>query len=181
MIKKLILLFLSFLIVIMESTLISRFRIGGIIPNLTLITVMSIAMCEDSKTGRQVGFFMGLTQDVLFFRSIGYYALLYFLLGHISGIARRVLRRSNLTTLFLFVLAGDLIYGLVNYVFLAFLRGQTDIVYYLRKIIIPEAAYTAFFILPLYCILAGICRLLEHLRIKEAITHNMAQREEVES
>ena len=113
MIKKLILLFLSFLIVIMESTLISRFRIGGIIPNLTLITVMSIALCEDSKTGRQVGFFMGLTQDVLFFRSIGHYALLYFFLGHISGIARRVLHRSNLTTLFLFIMAGDLIYGLI--------------------------------------------------------------------
>ena len=179
--KKIILLFLSFLIVILESTLISHFRIGGIVPNLTLITVMSVALCDGSKSGRHIGFFMGLTQDVLFFRSIGYYALLYYLLGHISGIARRGIRRSNLTSLFLFIIIGDLSYGLVNYVFLAFLRGHTDLPYYLHKIIIPEAAYTSFFILPLYCFLAWVCRILEHLRVKDAISHDLMRREEVES
>ncbi|MCR5005085.1 MAG: rod shape-determining protein MreD [Clostridiales bacterium] len=179
--KKLILLFVCFLIVILESTLLSHLRIGGIIPNLTLITVMSVALCDGSKTGRHIGFFMGLTQDVLFFRSIGYYALLFYLLGHLSGIARRVIRRSNMTSLFLFVVTGDLAYGLINYVFLAFLHGHTDLPYYLHKIIIPEAAYTSFFILPLYCVLAWLCRILEHLRVKDAISHNLMRREEVES
>ena len=177
--KKIILLFLSFLIVILESTLISHFRIGGIVPNLTLITVMSVALCDGSKSGRHIGFFMGLTQDVLFFRSIGYYALLYYLLGHISGIARRGIRRSNRRPRGRN--RGGRSYGLVNYVFLAFLRGHTDLPYYLHKIIIPEAAYTSFFILPLYCFLAWVCRILEHLRVKDAISHDLMRREEVES
>ncbi len=179
--RKLLLFFLSFLIVLLESTLLTHIRINGIIPNLSLITVMSIALCEGTKTGRWNGFFVGLTQDVLFFRSIGFYALLYFLIGQISGQARKGLHRSNLTSLFLFILVGDLVYGLVNYFFLAFLHGQTDILYYLRKIIVPEASYTSFFILPLYCIIAAVCRVLERFRIKEVISHNLMQREEVES
>ena len=179
--KKILALLFGLVLIILESTLFTRLRVAGVIPNLTLIMVISIGLVEGSRWGRNIGLFMGLTQDVLFTSYIGVYALIYFLIGHISGYGHRVLRRGNLLTPVLLILAGDILYGAVSYLFSAFLVGQTNFGYYWNRIILPEASYTGFFILPVYCLIAGVSHLLDGRHLKDMITRNFTHRERIES
>ena len=175
--KKVLMLFFCFLVVILESTLLVRFRIAGIIPNLSLVIVMSIGLSDGCGWGRGAGFFTGLTHDVLFSHRIGYFALIYYLLGHVSGYGHRILRRANLLIPLILILIGDILFGLINFFFLKFLHGVTDFPMYFHEIILTEASYTSFFVLPLYCLITWSSRKLSHFRMKDMITHRFSNEE----
>ncbi len=179
--KKILAVLFGFVLIILESTLFSKLKVAGVIPNLTLIAVMSFGLVEGNRWGRNLGFLMGITQDILFTQHIGFYALLYFYLGHISGYGQRGLRRSNLFFPLLLILLGDLIYGILNFLFRAMLFGRTDFAFYWSRIILPEAAYTAFWILPVYCLIAGCSRLLSRIHVREMFARNFAHHERIES
>ena len=178
--KKLLIFLFAFVCVILESTLFVRLRIGGIIPNLTLIVVVSIALAEGNGWGRGIGFFMGLTHDVLFSHRIGYFALMYYLLGHLCGYGHRILRRGNLLIPLLLTILADFVYGFTNYFFLAFLHGRTDPSLYFHQIILPEAAYTSLFILPIYAFITWAAGLLSRIHVKDVITHRFHGGERIE-
>ena len=175
--KKVLTIFFSFFIVILESTALQNLKLMGVMPNLSLVFVMSIALNSGSRCGRWTGFLTGLAQDVLLCPYIGFYTLFYFLLGHISGQFHRILRGSSLFTPLLLMIGGDLIYGIVSFIFRAFLQGQTDLSAYFKWIILPEAAYTAFFALPVYAIVFYLGAGLDKLKVKNMITRKFAEEE----
>lgn len=177
--KKVVTVILVLLTIVLESTLLVKFRIRGIMPNLSLILVVSYGLQEGKRWGRNVGLLIGLAQDVLFCSYIGFFSLLYFYIGHASGYVKHVFRKTNLLIPSLLIIAGDLVYGCVCYFFRYFLAGQIDFSYYWMHIIVPEAAYTSLFILPCYCALAMLNRKLTRLPVKEVITQRMVEQERI--
>ncbi len=173
--------FLTFLMVfallILESTLFSKLSIRGITPNLSCILVVSYGLLGGNSLGRAVGFFVGLTQDMLFSTSVGFFALLYFYIGHLSGYGHRILRKGNYITPLFCVLLGDLLYGLCCYFFKYFLAGQIDFRYYLFRVILPEASYTALIALPLFAFLRRMDGTFTRIQRKLAASHEMMKRE----
>ena len=139
---------LSLLCVFAQSTVCHAIEIRGVIPNLSLILIVSYGILEGKKRGRGLGLFIGLTQDFLFFHTAGFTGLLYYYIGHLSGYFNKDFYKENYIVPLFLLAAGDLLYSLVCYFFLYLLPGDTRFLLYLQRIIIPELVYTAIFALP---------------------------------
>ena len=70
---------------LMQSTILHYIEIRGVIPNTTIILIVSYALLRGSTEGVLVGFFSGLLQDVFFGTSIGYFTLFNTITGYLFG------------------------------------------------------------------------------------------------
>lgn len=70
-----------------QSTVLPYATILGVIPQLVLVVVMSLAISDGSRVGLVCGFFAGLLQDLQLPEGsiIGLYALVYTLVGYSVG------------------------------------------------------------------------------------------------
>ena len=73
---------------VLQCTVFPVLDIAGIKPNLLLIVTASFGFMRGSKSGMLVGFLSGLLIDIQFGKMIGFYALIYLVVGlsliHIS-------------------------------------------------------------------------------------------------
>lgn len=127
---------------ILQSTLLSQFSVGGIVPNLLIITVASIGFLIGQKYGLITGFTAGLLVDIFFGNVIGLYALLYMYVGYINGAFRKILFPGDFKLPLVLIVGSDFVYGNLCYFFLFLFKGEFHYLYYLSKIIIPEVVYT---------------------------------------
>jgi rod shape-determining protein MreD len=78
------------LAVAVQSTVLARLTLLGVIPQLVLVVVVSLAYTDGSRVGVTAGFFGGLLQDLLLPQSIvGLTALVYTLIGYAVGSFRQ--------------------------------------------------------------------------------------------
>ena len=103
--------------------------------------------------------------DLMFGPYIGMYAFGYMLCGYLTGIGNRLFYKEDLTFPVLMIAAADLFYGFYMYVFGFMIRGRLNVLFYLRRIILPEAVYTVIIAVFLYRI---ILLITEHLEKKES-------------
>ncbi len=76
--------------VALQSTLLARVTLRGVIPQLVLIAVVSLAYLDGSRVGVVIGFAGGLLQDLLLPESvIGLTAFVYTLIGYGVGSLRQ--------------------------------------------------------------------------------------------
>lgn len=150
MISVIVFILLSCITVISQSTWLHLVALNGIIPNLSVILVVSTAVLFDEEYGRRVGLLTGLLTDILFYRIIGFYGLLYFLIGHFSGIISRGMSHNLLILPIVLILGMDLVFGLIQYIIFGFFSGDLDLGYHLLQTILPEAFYTTLFSLAGY-------------------------------
>lgn len=134
-----LLLILSFLL---QSTLLARFTIGGIIPNLVIIIVASVGFLEGRKYGMTLGFIAGLIMDVFFGSVIGIYALVYMYIGFINGLFKKLLFPQDFKLPLGLIAGSDIVCGHAIYLILFIFKGQFHYGYYLRNIMLPEVVYT---------------------------------------
>ncbi|KAB2339194.1 rod shape-determining protein MreD [Actinomadura rudentiformis] len=83
---------------------------GGVTPDLVLLTVVALALVNGSLTGLVAGFCAGLAADIIppADHTIGRYALVYCLIGHVCGLASDEMDRQSLVPFFA-VAAGALV------------------------------------------------------------------------
>ena len=144
--------FFMFISFLLQSTLLSRFTIGDITPNLLLITVSAVGLLLGRRFGMISGFIGGLIVDIFFGRILGLYALLYMLTGYINGVFRKVLFPGDFKLPLALIVGSDLAFCHACYILMFFLKGDFHYVFYLTKIILPEVIYTtiiAIFYFPL--------------------------------
>ncbi len=127
---------------LLQTTLTPWLLIAGVFPNILLVFVLTFAQFRGSATGLVLGFFSGLLWDLMFGSIVGYYALLYMLLGYLAGFASRLFFEYDLKMALLIFGAGDLLLGLTVYVTLFLMQGRFQFFAYLRGYILPETVYT---------------------------------------
>lgn len=141
--KRLIVYFLEIIICfVIQSSMFHYIALAGIMPNLLLILVVSIAYMRGSKDGLLVGFAGGLIVDFIFGDLIGLYAIFYILIGYYIGLVHKYYSEDDYTLPLILIAAGDLVYGFFYYIFEFLLRGRLNFLYYLRRFIVPEIIYT---------------------------------------
>ena len=131
--------FISFLL---QSTLLSQFTVGGITPNLLIITVATVGQLLGRRYGMISGFIGGLIVDIFFGRVIGFYALLYMVTGYCNGLFRKLLFSGDFKLPIALIVGSDFAFGNLCYLFLFFFRGDFHYLYYLTGVILPEMIYT---------------------------------------
>jgi rod shape-determining protein MreD len=130
-------------------------------PNLLLILVVSSAYMRGRMTGLGIGFFTGLLVDIVYGELIGLYAFIYMILGYFIGFTNKIYSNDDYTLPIVFVAVSDFVFGFYNYIFDFLLRGRLNLLFYFRRIILPEMIYTVAISVLLYKLLHTINNRLE--------------------
>ncbi len=110
--------------VALQSTLLARLTLLGVIPQLALVVVVILAYLDGERVGLVTGFFGGLLQDLLLPGStVGLTALVYTLIGYAVGIFRQYAASDSVWTPVLAVALASAVAEL-GYALMAIIFGQ---------------------------------------------------------
>lgn len=153
--KRNIILFLVILCgFVLQTTLFQALNFGGISPNILIIITVSYGFMRGKKYGMIVGFICGLLMDIFYGDVLGFYALVYLYIGAANGVFHSIFYQDDIKLPLVLILASDFAYSFTCYVLLYLLRRRFDMIFYFKKIIIPEIVYTIFVTVFIYpCIL----------------------------
>ena len=146
---------------LLETTVFQKLAFASIIPNLLIIVTSSFGFMRGQKEGMIIGFFCGLLIDILGGNLLGFYALIYMLIGYGNGFFQRVFYDEDIKLPLALIAGSELLYGMVIYVLLFMLKSDFHFLHYLRHVIMPELVYTILVTLVLYQIILQINRKLE--------------------
>ena len=159
--RKIISLLIIIICFLLQATVFARFTIASIRPNLLLIVTASFGFMRGKKEGMIVGFISGLMIDVFWGDMLGFYTLIYTVIGYLNGFFKRLFYDEDIKLPLALIGTSDLAYGIVIYFCFFLLQGNFDFPYYLLHIILPELVYTILITLVLYQIILQINRKLE--------------------
>lgn len=152
---------------ILQSTVFQALSIGGIVPNLLLIVTVSFGFMRGKKSGLWIGFFCGILKDVFYGNLLGFYALIYLVVGYGAGCCCTIFYDEEIRVPLFLVAAGDFVCGGLIYATQFLMRGRLGIFYYTGRIIIPEMIYTVLVTVVLYKLLFKLNKKLSALEMKE--------------
>ncbi len=122
------------------------------------------------KDGMFLGFFCGFLIDVFYGDLLGYYALIYMLIGYFNGCFQRLFYDDEIKLPLVMVGISDLIYGLVVYCLSFLLRAKFDFSLYFTELILPEVIYTLFLAVISYPLIRKINQWI-HTEGKRGVKH----------
>lgn len=149
------------IILILQSTVAGKIEIFGVKPNLMLIFIVSVALIGGSVQGAAVGFALGLMQDIMSGKLIGFYSLLGMYLGLIMGTVNKRLYRENFFIIIFFTFVSTIIYEGLVYFLNTFLKGTFDMGGAFANVIFPEAIYNMVASVFIYLIVVKINQKME--------------------
>lgn len=80
---------------ILQTSLFGFFGFLNVVPNLSLVILVILAMISDGLTGGVLGFITGILYDAMLYDIFGIYTLIYFLIGAIIGSFSDEMLREN--------------------------------------------------------------------------------------
>ena len=96
---------------VLQCTVFPVLDIAGIKPNLLLIVTASFGFMRGSKSGMLVGFLSGLLIDIQFGKMIGFYALIYLVVGFLNGLFEQMFYDEDIKLpLFLIAVSMESLY-----------------------------------------------------------------------
>ncbi|MEF9840793.1 MAG: rod shape-determining protein MreD [Lachnospiraceae bacterium] len=160
--KRKVVTFLTILVCfILECTVFKSLAFASVTPNLLIVVTAAFGFMRGEKEGVIVGFVAGLLLDIFYSDLVGFYGLVYAVIGFGNGMFRRLFYEDDIKLPLILISASEFIYGLIVYFFLFMMRSSFDFFYYLSHIIIPELVYTIVVTLGLYQLILYINRRLE--------------------
>lgn len=153
---------------LLETTVFHHLAIASVIPNLLIVVTSSFGFMRGKKEGALVGFFCGLLKDILSGGLVGFYALIYTLIGYCNGFFHRLFYDEDIKLPIALIAASEFVYSMVIYLFLFMLRSDFKFDYYFGHIIMPELVYTILITLGLYQIILHINQKLEEKEKRSA-------------
>ena len=119
-------------------------------PNVLLIITFCFGFIHGRGSGMAIGFVSGLLLDFFFGNIIGFYALIYMVIGYGNGMLGQLFYVEMLNMPVVLCIISDLLFSLYVFVFSFLLRGVTDVGYYLVNVILPEMIYTVIITMIVY-------------------------------
>lgn len=159
--RKVITLLMILCCFLLESMLFQKLSFASIKPNLLIILTSSFGFMRGKKEGMFVGFVCGLLTDVFWGNILGFYMLIYTLIGYANGSFQRLFYDDDIKLPLGLIGLSELVYGLITYLCLQMLQGDFDFAGYLMKVILPELVYTILITLLLYQLILHVNKKLE--------------------
>lgn len=150
---------LIWILFIIQSTVLTKLNIGGIVPNLLIVLTACYGFMCGETFGLLVGFFCGVLMDLFFAPFMGFYAIIFMYLGYLNGKFCNLFYPEDIKLPLALITTTDLLYGLSCYTFLFLLRGRFNFSYFFGHIIFPEVIATIIFSLILYPVLLKLHKL----------------------
>lgn len=146
---------------LLETTVFQKLALASIIPNLLIVVTSSFGFMRGKKEGLIIGFCCGLLKDIMVGDLLGFYALIYMLIGYFNGFFRRIFYGDDMKLPLILIAASDFIYSLMIYVLSFMLKSDFHFMYYFQHVIMPELVYTIIISLGLYHVILFVNRRLE--------------------
>ncbi len=157
-------------VLLIQSTILNYIRIYDIKPNLIIVFTVSAAFLNGSVEGAIVGFFTGLAQDIISGKVIGFYALLGLYLGLAVGSINKRLYRENIFVVIFFTFISTIAYESAVFFlwfFGSIIRGQVNLLYPFKEIILPEAVYNSAISVFVHIFMIKLSKAIENVKSKE--------------
>lgn len=155
---------LGFLI---QSSAMPGISLAGVVPDLLMILVITIAYTRGRNAGMLTGLLSGLLTDLCFNEFVGYCGLLYLTVGFLAGYAHRIYEKRDFLMPLLLISAGEFLYSFGYYIAFFLLRSKTDFGFYFANRILPRMIYTILAALIIYPLLNLLHQLLLRFEHKE--------------
>ncbi|MBU9728236.1 rod shape-determining protein MreD [Diplocloster modestus] len=146
---------------VLQCTLFQSLALASISPNLLIVVTSSFGFMRGKKEGLIIGFFCGFLIDIFYGDILGFYALMYMLIGYGNGFFHKIFFDEDVKLPMILITLSEIVFSFVIYFFLFLLRNRLDFPYYLVHVIIPEVVYTVVVTVILYRIILWINRKLE--------------------
>lgn len=159
--RKIITVCIILICFLLESTVFPSLSFASVTPNLMIIVTSSFGFMRGKKEGMMVGFISGLLIDIMFSDLIGFYTLIYTVLGYANGFFRKIFYDDDIKLPLILIAASDFLQGNIICIFMFIMRSRFHYFYYLKYIIIPELIYTILITLILYQIILKINKKME--------------------
>ena len=159
--RKIVTICIVLLCFLLECTVFQSLSLASVTPNLLIVATSAFGFMRGKKEGMFVGFLSGLLIDIIFGELIGFYAIIYTLIGYANGFFKRIFYDDDIKLPLILITASDFLYGNIVCLFLFVMRSKFRYWYYLKNIIIPELIYTILVTLVLYQIILHINKKLE--------------------
>ena len=145
---------------LLECTVFQKIAFASITPNLLIVITSAFGFMRGKKEGMFVGFLSGLLVDIFFSELIGFYALVFMLIGYVNGFFKRIFYAEDIKLPLILIAASDLFMDILC-VFHVHYSKSFNYLYYLNHIIMPELIYTILVTLILYQLILHINQKLE--------------------
>lgn len=153
---------------LVQSTMIRILPMGGVAPNLLIILTSCFGFMRGKNDGMFVGFLSGLVIDILFGGLIGFYALIYMVIGYLNGFFASIFYPEDIKLPVALITSSELVYCFLVYMFRFLIQGKIRFGYYFVHIILPEIVYTIFVTIIIYKIILNINEWLEDVERRNA-------------
>ena len=164
MLRRIIVILIVIVGFLLQSSVFSAISMGGIVPNILIIITSSFGFMRGKNEGMVIGFLCGLIMDVFYGDILGFYALVYLVIGYLNGFFRSIFYPEDIKLPMILITASELAYCFLCFIFLFMLRGKFHLGYYFVHIFLPEIAYTILVTLLIY---KGILFVNERLENRE--------------
>lgn len=135
---------------LLQTTVLEEISVAGIKPNIIILMPVFIGYKYGKIPGILMGFFTGLLLDMMEGSYLGFYALMYLLIGYLNGFVKKIYHKDY-TVIPLFLIGiSDLTLNLMFFISGFLVRNRLDFFYYLIRIMLPELIYTVVISVLLY-------------------------------
>lgn len=141
---------------LLQTTLFQHIQIAGIVPNTSLIVIISFGILRGRKIASTMGLIIGLLQDIMFSNIIGVYGLLYFIMGYLFGLLNKKLFKENLFVAFVLTYSSTIILNLILNTLLYFLGYDVSFLLTIKKAFIIEGLYNSLLAIPIYMVISKL-------------------------
>ena len=138
---------------VLQTSVFTSFALAGVVPDLLIILVVAVAFTRGTNRGMLTGFICGLLVDLTYSSFIGLFAMMYLLIGYITGFAHKIYDENDYTLPLILISLSELVYNLMYYVFFYFLNGKLNFGFYFYRFMIPRVIYTVLISILLYRLL----------------------------
>lgn len=153
---------------ILQSTVFPAISMGGVVPNIFIIIASTYGFMRDETEGLLAGFFCGILCDVFYGNILGFYALLYMMIGFINGKFSRIFYPEDIKLPMALITLSELSFSTVCYILLFLLNGRFNVLWYFMHLILPELIYTILVTLVLYPVILFVNQKLDAFERKRA-------------
>ena len=158
MLKKIIInaLIILFLVTLIFSNYIRIIEVNGVIPDFILILTVLNGFFNDPIFAMIFGFFSGLAIDISYYPLLGFYALIYTIIGYSTSVSKVIYINNSMISsilILLYFLLKSLLYLVLGFFFL---ESEYIAAYFRPSKFFIELIYTITISIPLFLIYRNI-------------------------
>lgn len=166
--KKLILnIILVMVFFVLQTSVFGRLSVASVTPNLLIILVAVMGFMQGDRNALIIGFFCGLLVDLFTFNIIGIHALIYAIVGFVTGKFHNTFYPEDFKLPLLVVTGSDLGYSILMYFFTYLFRARFHFGYYFLNVCLPELAYTLLVAVLIYPLFLLMYRFILREKVRE--------------